>query len=220
MITCSECNAHNSDENKFCGQCASPLPAQVIVDEPQDPLAEDEPAAAEEPAKEEVDEEALVKAAFNYQPIIKLLKVSLITICVTALLLLAAHLAAEFGTDKTTVNIGEAVAPLILVGSGMAKTVLAIMLLARFWQNAEMLEVVRPSACKNLKAIFWLRLLTAVGMNLSVLSGVSAWVWLGIELLLFILRDWTIARKFPSRVALWQMAVTVTVEVLATFGFA
>jgi hypothetical protein len=45
-------------------------------------------------------------------------------------------------------------------------------------------------------------------------------VWLGIELLLFIMRDWTIARKFPSRVALWQMAVTVTVEVLATFGFA
>lgn len=219
MITCPECNARNSDENKFCGQCASLLPVQVIEDEPQDPLTEDEPATAEGPAKEEVDEEALIKSAYNYQPLIKLLKAALITFCVTFVLLLTANLVTKYSVNKVSIGIAAGVFPLIILGSWIVKFVLGSMLVVGIWQNAQMLNVIRPTMCKNLKSIFWLRLMTTFAARLSTLSFVDLWVWVAIDVFLLWLRDWTIARKFPSRVTLWQMAIGALVGLMAALGY-
>jgi hypothetical protein len=166
-----------------------------------------------------VDHAALIESAYNYERLIKVLRLSLVTISVAFVILLIPNLILKFSSNKTLLDVATSVTPMIAVMFWFAKFFFGISWLVMIWDNAKFLNVEQPLICKNLKSIFWLRLMTTFAARLPTLSFVSIWIWFAFDLLWLWLRDWVIARKFPSRVALWQFALGVLIGLLSVLGY-
>ena len=214
----------NAENQRFCGGCGSALIAPT-------------------PA----DNDAVIQAAYNYAPLIKVLQWMVGACGFAIILFLVICASALLGASESSVTIWMGVLFWLTVLAGVPLTVLYWV---RVWQNATMLQISHPKVCRKLKGVFWTTLIrlpflvfiaiTLLGLLTGVLAttGGFAGTVVGMFLMLMVPigyvvvvvhlcnhRDKLIAGNSPSRVTVWYLwyfglanVISIGVEVLRRMG--
>lgn len=189
MVICPSCLTENYEGQKFCGNCGFSLVTRS--------------------AEEDV---LILDAAYNYAPLIQIIKWEAIHVG-TGLLLAFVGVFAY----RNWSNLGLILGVIVLLWLILA-IVLGVLHLLRLWQNAEVLAETHPQITKILKALFWWNVIglwvanwfmQAVLKALSIITGpwiisLSVVSHFGMVLYLQWRRDQEITGRFPSNVTIWS----------------